>query len=235
MASLLLLSNSTLPGEPYFGWALPHLRAWLGAAPRQIFFVPYAGVTIEADAYTARVRAALAPMGHAVAGAHEGDMRAALEEADVIAVGGGNTFRLLEQLHVTGLLAAIRERVAAGTPYVGWSAGANVACPTIGTTNDMPIVAPPSLAALSLVPFQVNAHYTEARLPGHGGESRAERLAEYLELNRGTTVVALPEGSGLEVTGGEMRLVGSHAALVLRHGQAHEELAPGWRGPMALR
>ncbi len=224
---LLLLSNSTNPGEPYLAWPLPHLRDFLGTASR-IFFVPYAGVRMSADAYVAAVRDALAPLGVAVAGAHETRNPAAeLERADAVAVGGGNTFHLLARLYATGLLEPVRERVRAGLPYIGWSAGANVACPTIMTTNDMPIVEPTSFAALGLVPFQINPHYTEARLPNHGGETRPERIAEFLEVNRAARVVGLREGTGLRLEGERLTLVGSAPALVFRHGAAAREAGPG--------
>jgi dipeptidase E len=226
---LLLLSNSTSPGEPYLAWPRAHLADFLGAAPLRIAFVPYAGVRVTWDDYTARVAGALGALGgHAVTGVHAADDPArAVADADAVAVGGGNTFRLLELLHATGLVAAIRERVRAGTPYVGWSAGSNVACPTIRTTNDMPIVEPPTLDALGLVPFQINAHYTEARLPNHGGESRVERLLEFLELNRETTVLALPEGTALRVEGTRTTLLGGAPATRFRHGREPEAVAAG--------
>ncbi|MGE5926618.1 MAG: dipeptidase PepE [Gemmatimonadota bacterium] len=223
---LLLLSNSTNPGEPYLAWPLPHLRHFLGTASR-LFFVPYAGIRMSADAYVGAVREALAPLGVTVTGAHETRKPAAeLARADAIAVGGGNTFQLLARLYANDLLEPIRERVRAGLPYVGWSAGANVACPSIMTTNDMPIVEPPSFTALGLVPFQINPHFTEARLPNHGGETRPERIAEFLELNPAARVVGLREGSGLRLEGERVTLVGGAAAVVFRHGAAPREAGP---------
>jgi dipeptidase E len=223
---LLLLSNSTNPGEPYLAWPLPHLRDFLGTASR-LFFVPYAGVRMSADAYVTAVRNALEPLGVTVTGAHETpDPAAGLEQADAVLIGGGNTFQLLTRLHATKLLEPIRERVRAGLPYVGWSAGANVACPTIRTTNDMPIVEPPSFAALGLVPFQINPHYTEAKLPNHGGETRPERIAEFLEVDRTARVVGLPEGTGLRLEGERLGLVGTGPALVFRHGAPAREAGP---------
>ena len=224
---LLLLSNSANPGEPYLAWPVPHLRDFLGAGAR-LFFVPYAGVRMSADAYAAAVRKALAPLGVSVVGAHETPNPCAeLARADAIAVGGGNTFQLLAQLYANALVGPIRERVSAGVPYVGWSAGTNVACPTIMTTNDMPIVEPPSFAALALVPFQINPHYTEARLPNHGGETRPERIAEFLEINRAARVVGLREGSGLRLEGDRLSLLGTSAAVVFRYGDPPREARPG--------
>jgi dipeptidase E len=226
---LLLLSNSTNPGEPYLAWPRAHLAEFLGAAPLRIAFVPYAGVRVTWDEYTSRVADALGALGgHEVTGVHAADDPArAVASADAVAVGGGNTFRLLERLHATGLVGAIRDRVRAGAPYVGWSAGSNVACPTIRTTNDMPIVEPPTLGALGLVPFQINAHYTEARLPNHGGETRVERLLEFVELDRDATVLGLPEGTALRVEGARVTLLGGAPAVRIRYGREPEPLAPG--------
>lgn len=223
---LLLLSNSTNPGEPYLAWPLTHIRDFLGTGAR-ILFVPYAGVRMSYDTYAGSVRAALSSLDATVVAAHEtGDPAAELERADAIAVGGGNTFQLLARLYAEGLLDPIRKRVRAGLPYLGWSAGSNVACPTIGTTNDMPIVEPPSFAALGLVSFQVNAHYTEARLPDHGGETRPERIAEYLELNRNARVVGLRENTGLRLEGKRLSLVGTAPLVLFRHGAEPREAGP---------
>ncbi|HEU4828912.1 MAG TPA: dipeptidase PepE [Gemmatimonadales bacterium] len=223
---LLLLSNSTNPGQPYLAWPLGHIRDFLGTGAR-IFFVPYAGVRMPHDAYTASVREALSSLDATIVGAHEtADPAAELERADAIAVGGGNTFQLLARLYAEGLLDPIRKRVRAGVPYLGWSAGSNVACPTIRTTNDMPIIEPPSFAALGLVSFQINPHYTEARLPDHGGETRPERIAEYLELNRKERVVGLREGTGLRLDGKRLSLVGTAPLVLFRHGADPREAGP---------
>ena len=212
---LLLLSNSTTD-DGY----LVHARDWiadrLGDA-RRVLFVPFAGVTVGWDAYADRVREALAPLGLDVTGAHEDG--ADVADAEAVFVGGGNTFALLRELYGRELLGPIRERVSAGLPYVGWSAGANVACPTIRTTNDMPVVEPPSLDALGLVPFQINPHYTDAHPPGHRGETRAERLAEFTTLDPDSPVVGMPEGTALRREGERLERLGPHP-LRLFHGAA---------------
>jgi dipeptidase E len=224
---LLLLSNSTNPGEPYLAWPRPHIAAFLGPA-RRVLFVPFAGVTMPWDEYAGAVRTPFASLGVELVSAHEvPDAVAELARCDAVAVGGGNTFHLLHHLYGSGLLEPIRRRVLDGLPYVGWSAGSNIACPTIGTTNDMPIVEPPHFAALGLVPFQINAHYTEARLPDHGGESRPQRLAEYVAANPGRTVVGLPEGSGLLLDGAALSLVGAHPPTIFRSGTPPRRLEPG--------
>lgn len=212
---LLLLSNSSMPGQDYLAWARAHLGGFLGSGPRRVFFVPFAGVTVPWDGYTQKVREVFAQLGHKVVGAHEcDDPVAALRDSDAVAVGGGNTFQLLAQMYETGLLDAIRTAARAGMPYTGWSAGSNVACPTIRTTNDMPIVEPPGLSALGLVPFQINAHYTEARLGDHGGETRVDRLNEFVHANPGMPVVGLPEGTALRLEGGELSLIGEADAVI---------------------
>ena len=224
---LLLLSNSRDPEGRYLHHCRDALAAHL-AGVRDVAFVPYAGVGFAWDDYTAKVRDALAPIGVRVTGVHAADdPAAAVRAADAIAVGGGNTFHLLATLQRTGVLDAVRERAAAGVPYVGWSAGSVVACPTLGTTNDMPIVEPPSgFSALGVVRFQINAHFTDAHPPGFQGETRRERLAEYLAANEGARVVGLPEGDWLEVRGREITLRGAHAAVLFRAGVEATELRP---------
>jgi dipeptidase E len=214
---ILLLSNSSSPA----GW-LVHATEWIRAAlgdARSVAFVPFAGVTIDWDDYTDRLADALAPLAVEVVGVHRtADAALAVAAADAVMVGGGNTFALLREMYERRLIEAIRERTAVGAPYVGWSAGSNVAGPTIRTTNDMPIVEPPSLDALGLVPFQINPHYTAATIPGHGGESRDERLAEFVELNPGVTVAGLPEGSALRVDGARVTRLGNGPVRLFRHG-----------------
>jgi dipeptidase E len=226
---LLLLSNgSELVGDEPTEFAQGAVRDFLGATVRRVLFVPFAAVVRTYDEYAARVRSRFGPLGYEVESLHEAaDAAQALGRADAIAVGGGNTFHLLRGLYEAGAVEAIRARVEAGAPYVGWSAGSNVACPTIRTTNDMPIVEPPSLRALGLVPFQINPHYTDERLPNHKGETRDERLAEFVHANPGVRVVGLREGTMLRVEGEDVRLVGPGAARLFLKGEEPRELAPG--------
>jgi dipeptidase E len=212
---LLLLSNSTMPGEGYLAWARPHLGIFLGREVRRVFFVPFAGVTRPWAEYAKVVHGAFGDLGYEVASAHDTDDPAGLlQQCDAVAVGGGNTFQLMAKLHETRLTDAIRDAVRTGLPYVGWSAGSNIACPTFRTTNDMPIVETPGLGALDLIPFQINAHYTEARLQDHGGETRVERLREFVCANPGVRVVALPEGTALRVEGDDITLIGRAEATL---------------------
>lgn len=227
MPRLLLLSNSRNPGGEFLAHARDLLADFLGPAPRRIAFIPYAAVTLSYDEYTERVREALGRLGHAIESVHEDEPTEVIRQADTIVVGGGNTFRLLERLTAVALLDRIRQRVREGMLYLGWSAGANLACPTIRTTNDMPIVEPPSLAALGLVPFQLNPHYTDQTLPHHGGESRADRIMEFLAMNPGRRVVGLREGSLLRLEGRTLSLLGPHPLKLFESGGAPREIEPG--------
>ena len=212
----LLLSNSTSPGHPY----LAHARDWIAEAvgdARRVAFVPYAAVTFSYDEYVRRVREGLDGLGLEINGVHAADDPArAVAEAEAVFVGGGNTFHLLREMYRLGLIAVIRATAGGGAPYVGWSAGANVAGPTIRTTNDMPIVEPPSFDALGLVGFQINPHYTDA--PGHQGETRAQRLAEFVAADPDVPVVGLPEGTALRLVGADVSLLGAERAVLFdRH------------------
>lgn len=215
MSRLLLLSNSTLPGAPFLAWPEAMIRDALGEEAGELVFIPFAAVTFSYDEYTDAVKRAFSRWGYNVRGIQEhDDYRRALQEAAAIVVGGGNTFALLNQLYHHDLVALIREKVRWGLPYIGWSAGANVACPTIMTTNDMPIIMPLSFEALDLVPFQINPHFTDQQPPGHGGESRRQRLQEFLVMNPGRTVIGLPEGMLIDVFENRATLQGEGTAFL---------------------
>ncbi|MDQ4213825.1 dipeptidase PepE [Microbacterium capsulatum] len=205
--NLLLMSNSSNAGSGYLAHAWDAVREALGGATRLVF-VPYA--LADRDAYTATARTAFAAQGVTVTGAHEsGDPVAAVRDAEAVFVGGGNTFRLLKTVRELGLIEALRAHAAAGRPYLGASAGTNLAAATIRTTNDMPIVEPGSFDALGLVPFQINAHYLDADPTStHAGETRAQRLAEFHEEND-TPVLALREGAWLRVRDGRRTIGGT--------------------------
>lgn len=236
---LLLLSNSRDSEGRYLVHARDALAEHL-AGVREAAFVPYAAVTVPWDAYAERVGAALAPLGIRVRGVHAagdaaGAHAALVRGAEAVLVGGGNTFHLLRAMQQHGLVDAVRARIGEGVPYAGWSAGSVVACPTIRTTNDMPIVEPPGgLAALGGVGFQINAHFTDAHPPGFMGETRRERLAEFVAANPGVGVVGLPEGSWLRVAGAAAWVAGAHAALLFRHGAEPASAEPGTRLPTWL-
>jgi dipeptidase E len=225
MMRLLLLSNSTNHGQGYLDHAMPAVRARLGPV-RRLLFVPFA--LHDRAGYAEKARARFASEGIQVdALTTDEDGRRALESAEAVFVGGGNTFRLLKALQDSALLDPLRARARAGVPYLGASAGINIACPTIKTTNDMPIVPPASFDALGLVPFQINPHYLDPD-PGsrHMGETREDRIREFLEEND-VAVVGLREGGWLRIEGSTGRLEGPAPARVFRRGHPPEERAPG--------
>ena len=224
---LLLLSSSRAPGTDFLEHARGHIREFLGSGVKRITLLPYAAVAWSYAALSERTAPVFRELGYGCTSLHEApDPRAALAEAEALVVAGGNTYRLLQQVQSLGLLEPIRERVRAGLPYIGWSAGSNLACPTIRTTNDMPAVWPRDCDALGLVPFQINPHYTERSLPEHHGESRDDRLREFMFLNPGVAVVGLREGSALRVEGDGIRLLGELSAKIFRDDKIRE-LAPG--------
>ncbi len=228
MKRLLLISNSTNPGEPYLGWPRPYITDFMkGTGVKDILFVPYAGVNLVSesversyDVYEKRVQDVFRELGFGIYSIHrEKDPVQAVKQAEAIAVGGGNTFHLVYMLHELGLVPVIRQRVLEGAHYMGWSAGANVACPTLRTTNDMPIIQPASFETMNLVPFQINPHYLDANPAGHGGETRQQRIEEFLAVNREMTVIGLREATLIQVEGEHYELKGSRPMRVFMYGK----------------
>jgi dipeptidase E len=223
--SLLLLSNSATHGRPYLAHALQAIAGHLSGRKR-LLFVPYA--LADHDGYTAAVAEAMRPIGVSVEGLHRHpDPASAIGSAEAVFVGGGNTFRLLRSLRRARLLGPLHDRVRAGLTYLGSSAGTNLACPTIRTTNDMPIVDPGGFGALDLVPFQINPHYLDPD-PGstHQGETRAQRLTEFCEEND-VAVLAMREGAWVQVDGAVAALGGATGGVLFRHGHQPAEIAAG--------
>jgi len=222
---LLLLSNSRAPGMGFLEHATDAIRDVLGGRGR-LLFVPFAGS--DHGTYTKTMRRALAGLDVRVTGLHEvTDAVRAVRDAEAIFVGGGNSFRLLRSLYRLDLLDALRRAVADGTPYLGASAGSNLACPSIRTTNDMPVVEVPSLTALGLIPFQLNPHYLDPD-PGsrHQGETRQERIEEFLEEND-VPVLGLREGAWLGVSGQRAVLAGAATGRLFRRKAAPAEVPAG--------
>lgn len=225
MKRILLISNSTLYGSGYLDHAETEIRSFLGDV-KHVLFVPFA--LHDRDGYTATAQKRFEKMGYELSSVHTArDLRAAVNDTDAVFIGGGNTFRLLKALYDFKLLDPIRERVEAGMPYIGSSAGSNVAGPTIKTTNDMPIVEPPSFNALGLVSFQINPHYLDPDPNSkHMGETREERLRQFLEEND-TPVAGLREGAMVRIENGETILRGSTGARIFRKGSDPVETLPG--------
>lgn len=234
--NLLLISNSTNAGEEYLSWPRLHIKAFLEESKvKKVLFIPYAGVNLSDkglmasfDAYEARVKKVFAELGFELYSIHhEANAAEAIEEAESIAVGGGNTFHLVYMMHQKGVMKAIRKRIIEGMPYMGWSAGSNVACPSLRTTNDMPIIEPTCFQCLNVIPFQINPHYLDAHPDGHGGETREQRIAEFTTVNPSVYVTGLREGCYFRVKGNQLEHVGERSLRIFKGGETPYELKSG--------
>ena len=224
---LLLISNSTNAGEPYLHHAKGQIETFLRGTDK-VLFIPYASVTNTFNDYEKKVQKKFSEIGIEVDSLHHHrDVKKRVREAQGIVVGGGNTFRLLKMIQQLDIIEALRYRVLDGTPYVGWSAGANVACPTICTTNDMPIVEPENFNAINLVRFQINPHYIDVNPENHAGETRDERIEEFIFMDPYSYVVGLREGSMLLMEGGAINLLGNKPAKIFKYGSMPWEVKPG--------
>ena len=223
---LLLLSNSTNPGEEYLSWPQKEIQSFLGNFPVSALFIPYAAVTFSFDEYEAKVKARFSEQGHTIKSIHHArNPVLEVEKADAIVVGGGNTWQLVRLLNEQGLMEPIRKKVQSGIPFIGWSAGSNVACPTLRTTNDMPIVDPLGLETLGLIPFQINPHYLDVHPEGFGGETREMRIQEFIAINPDIYVLGLRESTLLRLEENSLRLIGSRTARLFKNGEIPKELS----------
>lgn len=226
--NLLLFSNSTNFGEPYFGFPLAYIEKFLTGKSLKCLFFPYAGVTVSWDDYEKRISEKFLSLGHQLVSVHHSENPVhSVNEAEVIVIGGGNTFNLIYWIQKLHLQDSVQKKIAMGTPYIGWSAGSNVASPSICTTNDMPVIQPESFDALNLIPFQINPHFTEGTIPNHGGETREARLMEYLEINRDKKVLGLREGSLIQCFGEDVVLLGKNGARLFCYETAPVDILPG--------
>jgi dipeptidase E len=223
---LLLISNSTNPGENYLDYPKNNIKDFLGEKSKNAIFIPYAAVTFSFEEYEKKVNDRFAEIGHQVTSIHRFiNPIEAIENSDAIVVGGGNTWQLVKMLQEKGLMKVIRKKVKQGTPYIGWSAGSNIACPSLKTTNDMPIVEPIKFKTLKLLPFQINPHYLDDNPANHGGETREMRIKEFIEVNRETHVVGLREGTMLLLENDDLALIGKRKARIFKYGQEPMELS----------
>lgn len=207
---LLLISNSTNSGEEYLEYPMPHIKDFLGSKSLNCVFIPFAAVTFSYEEYEEKVQKKFKQIGHNIKSIHQfADKVKAIEDADVIVVGGGNTFQLISKIYEFNLIEVVRKKVLSGTPFVGWSAGSNVACPSIKTTNDMPVVEPFSFNAFNFVKFQINPHYLDANPQGHAGETREQRILEFIEVNPDIYVVGLREGCIIKIDNDSINLIGN--------------------------
>ena len=216
--NLLLLSSSRANNSEYLAPCLSLIDNTLGTI-RDVLFIPYAGLRVNYDDYVAMVQQALKPLNIHVKGIHEfANPADAIVNAQAVMVGGGNTFVLLAKLYEHNLIQTLQQKTAAGMPYIGWSAGSNIAGLSIRTTNDMPIIEPPSFQALGLLPLQLNPHYTDFVPVGFHGETRDMRLAEFMHVDADTAIIGLPEGTALRLSGTTLRYEGSENAFLFRGG-----------------
>jgi dipeptidase E len=222
---LLLISNSTNAGEPYLDYPKYRIKEFLGKKHVKALFIPYAAVTFSYDDYELKVRERFREIAHDIKSIHHySDPVEAVQRASAIVVGGGNTWMLLKLLRGKKLIDTVRKKVLTGTPYIGWSAGSNVACPTIRTTNDMPVIQPTSFRSFNLIPFQINPHYLDANPEGHAGETREQRIQEFLEINPGIWVAGLREGTMFIIEDEKIELCGTGKARIFRKNQLPLEL-----------
>lgn len=228
MKKLIIASTSTLHGGIYLDYLLPALKEHFKNCST-LLFIPYARPGgISHDAYTQKVAKVFAGLNIIVKGIHEYENPVeAVHNAEAVFTGGGNTFLLVTQLYKTSVMDAVEKAVKNGTPYLGTSAGSNICGLTMNTTNDMPIIYPPSFRTLGLVPFNINPHYLDP-LPGskHMGETRETRIKEFHQFNT-QPVLGLREGSWLEVSGKTITLKGDLQARLFRSGQEAEEIETG--------
>ncbi len=227
---LLLISNSTNAGEEYLTYPMPHIKNFLDGKIKKILFIPYAAVTFSFDEYQKKVQERFTPLGIEVDSIHNyapEERKKAILDAEAFVIGGGNSFNLLKLMQQDDILESIRYQCLKGIPYIGWSAGSNAACPTIKTTNDMPIVEPDSFHAINLVRFQINPHYLDANPEGHAGETREMRIEEFMVANPYIYIVGLREGTILKLENAKFELIGNRKARIFKFNEEPRELASG--------
>ncbi len=223
---LLLISNSTNAGEEYLDYPKKYIKNFLGEEKTTAVFIPFAAVTFSFDEYEAKVKKRFNEIGHDIISIHNFENQIdAIKNAEAIVIGGGNTWQLTRMIHDNNLTSVIVEKVKSGIPYIGWSAGSNVACPTIKTTNDMPIIDPKGLNALGLIPFQINPHFLDANPAGHGGETREDRINEFMEINRDVYVAGLREGTMFLYEKDNISLLGERNCRIFKFGEKTVELS----------
>ena len=224
---LLLFSNSTNAGEEYLSYTIPYIQDFLKSKKVNGIFVPYAGISPGFDNYFRLVSEKLSGTGIRLESLHNAKSpKEALVKSELVIVGGGNTFCLLRSLQDYGLMDIMKKKIEEGTPYIGWSAGSNLACPTIKTTNDMPVAEPRNFNALNIIPFQINPHYTDFVPEGHAGETRDMRINEFLKINPDIAVAGLREGTLFRVDGPKLTLKGPKSCKIFNYGKDPYEVLP---------
>jgi len=222
--NILAFSSSRVGNGGYLESAASIIQHFLGEKTLNIAFIPFADVTLQYDDYAAKVKEGLAGLNYTIETVLPQTAKKQIEKADAIMVGGGNTFKLLSLIYTAQILDLIRDKINAGTPYIGWSAGSNITGPTICTTNDMPIVEPKSFNALGLFPFQINPHYYNIKPEGFNGETRDQRLTEFIIENPGVPIVCLPEGTALKFEHNKLSFIGKCNGILLQGEEGSTEI-----------
>lgn len=202
----------------YLETALPLLKEFLGNSHLSIAFIPFASVDDYGE-YAEKVKTGLKKLPHTINLVKPENAKEIIKNSDTIMVGGGNTFKLLHDIYHYGLMDIIQQKVNAGTPYIGWSAGSNITGTTICTTNDMPIIEPESFKSLGFFPFQINPHYHSQPTTGQHGETRDQRILEFIKINPTLPVVCLPEGTALQMAGKEIIFLGEKEGVLFSSGK----------------
>lgn len=208
---ILAFSSSRYGNRGYLEAAAPVIKKFLDSKTTNIAFIPFASVEKNYEDYAVNVSNALHQVRIQINTAMPGNARRLIETSDAIIIGGGNTFKLLHDIYELNLIDLIKEKVTDGTPYIGWSAGSNILSPTIGTTNDMPIIQPKSFNALGIFPFQINPHYFNQKVESFNGETRDQRLEEFIKVNPQSSVLGLPEGTWLELDNKGLKFFGKES------------------------
>jgi dipeptidase E len=221
---ILALSSSRVGNGGYLESAVAPIQQFLGNSPMNIAFIPFAAANNDYEAYVQKVRDGLQTLRHNIDVVTPANAKDIISHADVIMVGGGNTFKLLHDVYEHDVFTFIRQKVQNGTPYIGWSAGANITGLTIGTTNDMPIIEPKSFTAFGFLPFQLNPHYYNVKPEGFNGETRDDRLSEYLMVNSSSIIVGLPEGTSLLLENNQLQMTGDTEAFIFKKENATGEV-----------
>jgi dipeptidase E len=213
---VLAISSSRVGSGGFLENALPSIKEFISKGNHQIAFVPFASVQRNYDEYGELVKKALESLPNSIEIVKPNGAKKTIDQSDVIIVGGGNTFKLLHDIYNLDLFDLIRNKVQSGAAYIGWSAGANIAGKSISTTNDMPIIQPGSFTAFGFLPFQINPHYHNLTIDGHNGETRDQRLEEFVLLNPKIPVVGLPEGTALKLSKGALQFIGERDGVLFQ-------------------
>jgi len=211
---VLAFSSSRIGNSGFLEKAAPVINQFIGSKATNIAFFPFADADKKYEEYGLAVKKGLKNSTLKINVVLPENAVSVIEKADAILVGGGNTFKLLHDIYELDLLKMIRDKVNYGTPFIGWSAGSNILSPTISTTNDMPIIEPKSFKALGLFPFQINPHYFNKKVKGFNGETRDQRLEEFLKINPQISIVALPEGSYLKMENNLLQYFGEGEGIL---------------------